>query len=125
MYIDRLGVDRDRMSNPLRLIHDAEIPLAFGSDGMPPSPLYGLHGAIHGVYPGQRLTIEEAINCYTVEGARFEFEGDEKGSLELGKLADLVVLDQDPRLDPERVCKRSIEMTFVGGELVYSSADET
>ncbi len=124
MYIDRLGVDRDRMSNPLRLIYDADIPLAFGSDGMPPSPLYGLHGAIHSVYPGQRLTIEEAIACYTVAGARFEFENGKKGSLQSEKLADLIVLDQDPQLDPEYVSERSIEMTFVGGDLVYSSGDE-
>ncbi|MCK4570833.1 amidohydrolase [Candidatus Bipolaricaulota bacterium] len=124
MYVDRLGVDRDRLSNPLRLIHDADIPLAFGSDGMPPSPLYGLHGAIHGAYPGQRLTIEEAIACYTMAGARFGFEEDEKGCLQAGKLADLVVLDQDPQLNPEHMSQRSIEMTFVGGDLVYSSDDE-
>ena len=124
LYVDRLGLERDRMSNPLRPIHDAGIPLAFGSDGMPPSPLYGLHGAIHGAYPGQRLTIEEAIACYTEGGARFAFEEDDKGSLQPGKLADLVVLDQDPGLDPDHVSDRSIEMTFVAGELVYSSNDE-
>ena len=124
LYVDRLGLERDRMSNPFRPIHDAGIPLAFGSDGMPPSPLYGLHGAIHGAYPGQRLTIEEAIACYTEGGARFAFEEDDKGSLQAGKLADLVVIDQDPRMDPDHVSDRSIEMTFVGGELVYSSDDE-
>ena len=124
LYVDRLGIERDRMSNPLRSIYDAGIPLAFGSDGMPPSPLYGLHGAINGAYPGQRLTIEEAIACYTVAGARFAFEENEKGSLQPGKLADLIVLDQDPRLDPDHVSDRSIEMTFVGGELVYTGGDE-
>ena len=124
LYVDRLGLERDRMSNPLRPIYDAGIPLAFGSDGMPPSPLYGLHGAIHGAYPGQRLTIEEAIACYTAGGARFAFEEDDKGSLQPGKLADLVVLDQDPTMDPDHVSDRSIEMTFVGGKLVYSSDDE-
>ena len=123
LYVDRLGLERDRMSNPFRSIHDAGIPLAFGSDGMPPSPLYGLHGAIHGAYPGQRLTIEEAIACYTEGGARFAFEEDDKGSLQPGKLADLAVIDQDPRLDPDHVLDRSIEMTFVGGKLVYSSDD--
>ena len=124
LYVDRLGSERDRMSNPLRPIYDAGIPLAFGSDGMPPSPLYGLHGAINGAYASQRLTIEEAIACYTEGGARFAFEEDEKGSLQPGKLADLVVLDQDPRLDPDHVSDCFIEMTFVGGKLVYSSDDE-
>jgi predicted amidohydrolase YtcJ len=112
------------MSNPLRWIHDAGIPLAFGSDGMPPSPLYGLHGAIHGTYPAQRLTIEEAIACYTSGGARFAFEEGEKGELLPGMLADLVVLDQDPRWDPDRVNERVIEMTFVGGQLVYTKEDD-
>jgi len=121
MYVDRLGIERDRMSNPLRVIHDAGIPLAFGSDGMPPSPLLGIDGAIHGAYPVQRLTIEEAIACYTDAGAQLGFEGDEKGSLRLGALADLVVLDQDPRLDPNHVAERSIRRTFVGGDLVYSA----
>ena len=124
MYVDRLGVDRDRMSNPLRLIYAADIPLAFGSDGMPPSPLYGLHAAINGAYPGQRLTIAEAIDCYTKSGARFEFEEGEKGSLKPGNLGDLVVLDQDPRLDPDHVSQRAIEMTFVGSKLVYSRKGE-
>jgi len=121
MYVDRLGVERDRLSNPLRLIRDADIPLAFGSDGMPPSPLYGLHGAINGAYPAQRMTIEEAIDCYTVAGAKFGFEGDEKGCLQPGMLADLVVLDEDPRVDPHHVAERSVRMTWVGGDLVYSA----
>lgn len=123
LYVDRLGSDRDQMSNPLRLIHDLDLPLAFGSDGMPPSPLIGLHGAIHGAYPQQRLTVSEAIDCYTMGSARFAFEEDEKGSLEVGKLADLVVLDSNPMLDIENIAKRSVDMTFVGGELVYSRKD--
>lgn len=121
MYGNRLGIARDRMSNPLRAIHDAGVPLAFGSDGMPPSPLLGIDGAIHGAYSGQRLTIDEAIACYTDAGAQLGFEGDEKGRLWPGALADLVVLDQDPRLDPDHVAERSIRMTFVGGDLVYSA----
>jgi len=121
MYVDRLGIERDRLSNPLRSIYDAGIPLAFGSDGMPPSPLFGITGAVHGAYPSQRLTIKEAIACYTEAGAQLGFEGDEKGRLQPGSLADLVVLDQDLRMDPKHVADRSIRMTFVGGDLVYSS----
>jgi predicted amidohydrolase YtcJ len=88
---------------------------------MPPSPLFGIDSAIHGAYPAQRLTIEEAIACYTVAGAQLGSDEDEKGSLQPGKLADLVILDQDPRVDPEHVAERSIRMTFVGGDLVYSA----
>ena len=121
MYVDRLGIERDRLSNPLRAICDAGIPLAFGSDGMPPSPLFGIDAAIHGAYPAQRITIDEAIDCYTIAGAQFGFEADEKGRLLPGTLADLVVLDADPRIDLDHVAERSIRMTWVGGELVYSA----
>ena len=66
-------------------------------------------------------TIEEAIDCYTAAGAQFGFEGDEKGRLQPGMLADLVVLDEDPREDPDHVTERSIRMTWVAGDLVYSA----
>jgi predicted amidohydrolase YtcJ len=121
LYIARLGEERDRKSNPLREIYDAGIPLAFGSDGMPPSPLYGLHGAVNGPYPGQCLTVEEAMDCYTANGARFAFEEDWKGRLRAGHLADLVVLDQDPGRDASQIMHRRVVMTMVGGQLVYAS----
>lgn len=123
MYQERLGKERDGRVDPHRLVVDSGLPLAFGSDCMPLSPLYGLHCAVNAPYADQRLSVEEAILCYTEAGAWLSFEEHEKGSLHPGKLADLVVLDQDPRLDPGRVSERSIEMTFVGGKLVYSSDD--
>jgi predicted amidohydrolase YtcJ len=122
MYDERLGTARDEGSNPLLSVYEAGIPLAFGSDGMPPSPLYGLHGAINGPYPRQRLPFDVALDAYTAGGALFGFEEEEKGSLEPGKLADIVVLDEDPRLHPDHVRNRRIEMTFVGGELVYTAS---
>lgn len=119
LYVDRLGEERDRASNPLRRVVDEGLPLAFGSDGMPVSPLYGLHSAVNAPYPDQRLTVEEAIACYTAGGAWFGFEEDAKGRIEPGMLADLVVLDEEPLLRPERIVERTVEMTFVGGERVY------
>lgn len=119
LYVDRLGEERDRASNPLRRVVDGGLPLAFGSDGMPVSPLYGLHSAVNAPYPDQRLTVEEAIACYTAGGAWFGFEEAVKGKIEPGMLADLVVLDDDPPLEPERIVERTVEMTFVGGERVY------
>jgi predicted amidohydrolase YtcJ len=120
LYEERLGAERDAASNPLLPIHQAGIPLAFGSDGMPPSPLYGLHGAVNGPHPQQRIPMEAAMTAYTAGGALFGFEEDDKGSLEPGKLVDLVVLDEDPRIRPDDVRHRRIEMTFVGGDLVYT-----
>ncbi len=121
MYDGRLGSDRDEASNPILSIHEAGIPLAFGSDGMPPSPLYGLHGAVNGPYERQRVPVEAALDAYTAGGALFGFEENDKGSLMPGKLADVVVLDEDPRLRPDDVRNRRVEMTFVGGDLVYAA----
>jgi predicted amidohydrolase YtcJ len=119
LYVDRLGADRDRASNPLRRVVDEGLPLAFGSDGMPVSPLYGLHWAVNGPYPDQRLTAEEAVERYTAGGAWFGFEEGVKGRIEPGMLADLVVLDEDPLLRPDRIGERTVDMTFVGGGRVY------
>ena len=124
LYVERLGEVRDRASNPLRRVVDEGLPLAFGSDGMPVSPLYGLHSAVNAPYPDQRLTVEEAIACYTVGGAWFGFEEDSKGRVEPGMLADLVVLDEDPLIEPARIAERTVEMTFVGGERVYEREEE-
>jgi hypothetical protein len=119
LYEARLGADRDRRTDPHRDVLDAGLPLAFGSDGMPLSPLVGLHAAVNAPHPGQGVSVEEAIAAYTLGGARLSFEEGEKGTLAVGSLADLVILDEDPRRDPGRIAKRRVEMTFVGGKLVY------
>jgi len=119
LYVERLGEERDRASNPLRRIVDAGVRLVFGSDGMPVSPLYGLHWAVNGPYPDQRLEASEAVERYTVAGAWGGFAEDEIGSIAPGKLADLVVLDADPVAQPDRIVDRTVEMTLVGGEVVY------
>jgi predicted amidohydrolase YtcJ len=70
----------------------------------------------------QRITIEEAIRCGTVNGAYASFEEDRKGSIEPGKLADLVVLGQDPfKTEPAALTKVAVERTMVGGKWVYES----
>ena len=123
MNEQRLGRARDEISNPLRRVLDAGARLAFGSDGMPVSPIYGLDSAVNAPYPAQRVTVEEAIACYTEGGARFAFEEDMKGSVAVGSMADLVVLDEDPRKDPARIGGRRIERVYVAGECVYDRAE--
>jgi len=124
LYETRLGGQRDRRTDPHRAVLDAGIPLSFGSDGMPLSPLVGLHAAVNAPHPGQRVSVEEAIAAYTLSGARLSFEEGEKGALSVGSLADLVVLDRDPRRDPGRLAERRVERTFVGGKLVYERERE-
>ena len=119
MYTDRLGRTRDQQIDPHRLVLDAGLPLAFGSDCMPMSPLFGLHWAVNAPHPNQRVSVEEAITCYTKMGAYFSFEERQKGVLAGGMLADLVILNRDPRKIPDRLANLEVEMTFLGGELVY------
>lgn len=124
MYQARLGRERDLQIDRHRRILDSGIRLAFGSDGMPLSPLYGLHSAVNAPHPDQRVSIEEAISCYTEAGARLSFEEEDKGRIEVGHRADLVVLNGDPRRATERIMDLEVEMTFVGGEPAYAREEE-
>jgi predicted amidohydrolase YtcJ len=70
----------------------------------------------------QRITLEEAIKVGTINGAYASYEEDLKGSIEPGKLADLVVLGRDPfQEDPSNLVNIPIERTMTGGKWVYES----
>ncbi len=70
----------------------------------------------------QKITLEEAVRCGTINGAYSTFEEKTKGSLEPGKLADLVVLAEDPfKTDPLNLHKIAVERTMVGGKWVFES----
>jgi predicted amidohydrolase YtcJ len=122
LYEERLGKDRLRRNNPFRLIMDEGIPLVFGSDHMPFSPLYGIHWAVNAPFEAQRLTVEEALQCYTHTPAYASFEEHVKGTIEPGKVADLVVLGKDPFRVPDRIEDIQVQMTIFDGEVVYRRA---
>ena len=66
------------------------------------------------------MSTPEAIVGYTRRAAHLTFEEDIKGSLEVGKLADMVVLSQDLlTVDPERTLDTQVEMTILDGSVVY------
>jgi predicted amidohydrolase YtcJ len=70
----------------------------------------------------QRIRVEEAIRCSTVHGAYASFEEDIKGSLEPGRLADLVVWDHDLlTIDPMNLMSVKAERTMLGGRWVYEA----
>ena len=72
--------------------------------------------------PEQRVTPEEALWIYTMGSAYTSFEEKTKGSIEAGKLADLVLLDNDPtQVDPETIKDIQVKATLVGGAFVYES----
>jgi hypothetical protein len=68
----------------------------------------------------QRITAEGALRVWTLGGAYAEFAEDRKGSIEPGKLADFVVLSDDPaRVRPETIKDLVVEKTFIGGRMVF------
>jgi predicted amidohydrolase YtcJ len=70
--------------------------------------------------PEQGVTIDEALRMFTLHGAHASFEEQSKGSITSGKLADLVVLSEDPRGVPaEALPGLSVEMTVVDGRMAY------
>jgi len=122
MYDHRLGRERTTLMNPLSKITKKGVTLAFGSDCMPFNPLYGIHWAVNAPYPLQQISLEEAFQAYTIGGAYAAFEESKKGTIETGKLADLVMLDGDPFADPEAILDMLVEMTILDGKVVYENS---
>jgi len=122
----RLGETRAGRAYPFRDYIDAGINVAFSSDAPieDADVIAGLDFAVNrgGFHPEQGVTMREAIEAYTVNAARLQFEEDVKGSIEVGKLADLVVLDRDPfDIAPQDIGQARICATFIRGELAYQN----
>lgn len=119
-YLEKILGDRIYSSSPLRTILDLGIHLSGGSDApvTHPDPIEGLYGACNHPYdPSQSISIEEALRMYTNEIAWTSFDEEERGSLEVGKVADLVILNQDPfALDPGDLRKLKVEKLYLSGE---------
>ena len=130
-YVDNLDGDRLAHNNPVGVPMKHGIFMALGSDILPIDPRVGLYAAVTRegmsgeVYgPEERITIEEAIRGYTANGAWLTFEEREKGTLEPGMLADLVVLSENIlETDPERILEVDVDMTIVDGVILYERPD--
>lgn len=104
----------------LRSLIEADIPVALGSDG-PMNPFLNIMFAIADpTNPPEAITREQAVRAYTAGSAFAEFTEQDKGTLAVGKLADIVVLSQDPFSvpAPELPQTRSV-LTIIGGKVVY------
>ncbi|MFW9958010.1 MAG: amidohydrolase [Candidatus Odinarchaeota archaeon] len=123
LYDSRLDEETVRGMNMFRVALDNGARLCFGSDGMPYGPLYGIWSAT--THPNERvkLTVEEALRCYTMESAYSVFQESTLGSLTVGKRADFVVLSENIlEIPPDRIKDVDIDMTVVGGIVEYSAA---
>jgi predicted amidohydrolase YtcJ len=127
--MEAFGADRWSMMHTNRLALDMGIPVAGNSDygvsaAIPMLRIQSLvtrtsaEGKVYG--PEQRISPEEAIRVWTMGSAYSVFEEDIKGSIEVGKLADFVVLSSDPTAVPvDEIKDITIRMTVVGGGIVY------
>ncbi len=108
-----------------RSLLDAGVKVAAGSDcpaDSTMSPLLGVQSAVsrYGFALAERITVREAISLYTINAAYACFEEKSRGSIEVGKLADLVVLSDDPlAIPPDRIRDIKVDMTIADGKIVY------
>ncbi len=122
LYDQRIGNRWQGKDNPFRRMADAGLCLAFGSDNMPFSPLYGIHSAVNAPFPSQRLTVGEALAAYTRDAAFALREEASRGTLEVGKLADVAVLSANPKEAPDEIERQKVALTVLGGGVVYKRA---
>ena len=110
----------------------AHLPISSDFPGESVNPFYGIYAAVTrqdpqgkpegGWYPEQRMTVEEALRGYTIEAAYAEFGETQKGSIEQGKLADMIVISRDPTaVRAKELLGITVLKTFVNGKLVYSN----
>ncbi len=128
----RIGHDRASRTYAFKTFLDHGVRLAFGTDWpvAPLDPMLTLYAATtratldgkhpDGWFPEQKITIQQAIAAYTVESAYAEFQERDKGSIEPGKLADMVLLSDDVlAIAPAAIRNVHVLATWVGGEEVF------
>lgn len=130
---DRYGLDQlGAQAVPLRELLDAGVPVALGTDGVPYSMLWTMWEALARWDDGaqrrlgeSRLTREEALRMGTQSGHRLTWSEDRRGSIEVGKDADFVVLEDNPlTCAEERIKDLAVDLTIVGGRIAYERVSE-
>jgi predicted amidohydrolase YtcJ len=130
-FLEHLGTERCQLTYPLKSLLTAGLP-ACGSSDSPVSsyqPLIGIQAAVTertasgaAFAPAEALTVEEALGLYTRNSAYAAFDEHKKGSVTVGKYADLAVLGRDPRIEPpDAISQIPVQATIRGGEFVYQA----
>jgi predicted amidohydrolase YtcJ len=130
----KIGPERIKTTYAFESLRKAGAVLAFGSDWTvaPLEPILGIYAAVTrrtldganpgGWVPGEKVSVEEAVRAYTVNGAWVEFAEASKGTIETGKLADLVVLDRDIfAIPPEGIGEARVRLTVFDGRIVFGT----
>jgi len=121
-YYLRLGEERAWKADPVRTLMRPGLLVAGGSDSTvtPLGPLIGVHAAVNHSNPAEQVSVQQALKLYTINAARIGFTEVDRGSLEVGKLGDLVVLAEDPfQVAPDRIKDIDVQMTVIGGQIVF------
>jgi predicted amidohydrolase YtcJ len=136
---ERIGPERTKGAYAFKSIQASGAVLSFGTDWpgtsaseYPINPMLGLYAAVtrqtitgqpaEGWFPNERISIEDAIRAYTYNTAYANFEEGIKGSIEVGKLADLAVLSENLlKVQPKEYLKTFILYTIVNGKIVYKN----
>jgi len=128
----RIGFERCKGAYAWQKLLDAGVKIAFGTDWAvePIDPLEGLYGAVsrkdrageegEGWFPDQKLSMEKAIELYTLGASYAEFMEDKKGKLAEGYLADMVIFNNDLMTIPhDQIMTSKVDYTIVGGKIVF------
>jgi len=139
---ERIGRERTRGAYAFKSIQASGAVLSFGTDWpgtsaseYPINPMLGLYAAVtrqtitgkpaEGWFPDERISIADAIKAYTYNTAYANFEETTKGSIEVGKLADLTVLSKNLlKIAPKDYLTTDVVYTIVGGKVVYESVGQ-
>ncbi|MBI4477852.1 MAG: amidohydrolase [Acidobacteria bacterium] len=132
-YAENLDGYRLEHNNPVRTPMKHGIFVAFSADVLPIGPLVGLYAAVtrkglSGKVWGadEAVTMPEAIRAYTRNAAYVNFDERVKGTLEVGKLADMIVLNEDLlTITPSRILGVKVDLTIVGGRIVFDRSKTT
>lgn len=137
---ERIGRERTKGAYAFKSIQSSGAVLSFGTDWpgtsaseYPINPMLGLYAAVtrqtvtgkpaEGWFPDERISIADAIKAYTYNTAYANFEETTKGSIEVGKLADLTVLSKNLlKISPTEYLTTDVVYTIVGGKIVYSNS---
>ncbi len=132
----RIGKERAKGTYAFRSLLDAGATLAFGTDWTvaPLNPMLSVYAAVtrrtldgknpNGWVPEQKISVNEAMRAYTVGSAYAEFQDTVKGTISVGKLADVVLLSRDIfTINPTEIDKVKVLVTIVDGRVVYESRE--
>ena len=128
-YLSEVPKDAQVWLYRLRSLLDAGVNIAASSDApvIEPNPLIGIYAAVsrradsgETIGGSEGVSAYEALKMYTLGGAYASFQEADKGSIEVGKLADFTLLDQDPTsVETEQIPRIKVTMTIIGGRVVW------